>query len=342
MNKVGFVCKWIDTPEQINALGPKDDAKKYNTCTTTVLWLNKQAVEVAEQRLWDLMVYNIESLRLLVSRVAALPPRQRMVRLSSEVLPCYTEPKWRYFWFKPDVRQYAEKHFAVVGEVARAAGVRLSFHPGQFTVLASDRPDVVELSIQEMEYHADMARWMGYGKSFQDFKINVHISGKRGPEGIRSIYGRLSPEVRNTMTLENEEMSWGLDDCLSLSDLVPTVLDIHHHWIREGEYIQPDDPRISRVIDSWRGITPVVHYSVSREDVLVGHPTDTLPDHGLLLQAGHKKQRLRAHSNFMWNEAVNKWAYTHSMWSDVMVECKSKNLGTNQLLKFWENIKNPV
>ena len=67
--RIGFACKWIDRPEQIDGIKPKDDAKKYNTGTTTITWLNKQTRESAEQRLWDLMVQNIESTRLLVERV---------------------------------------------------------------------------------------------------------------------------------------------------------------------------------------------------------------------------------------------------------------------------------
>jgi UV DNA damage endonuclease len=47
-------------------------------------------------------------------------------------------------------------------------------------VLASESDEIVERSILEFEYHADMARWMGYGASWHDhgFKINVHLSGK--------------------------------------------------------------------------------------------------------------------------------------------------------------------
>jgi UV DNA damage endonuclease len=133
-----------------------------------------------------------------------------------------------------DVQNSLQRWFAPIGETARANDVRLSFHPDQFVVLASDRDEVVNKSIEEFEYHCDMVRWMGYGKQFQDFKVNVHISGRRGPQGIRDVYNRLSPEARNTLTLENEEYTHGLTDCLSLSDLVPTVMDIHHNWIREG------------------------------------------------------------------------------------------------------------
>ena len=182
--KIGFACKWIDHAGQVDGIDDKDDAKKYNTGSTTVAWLNRKSKDVAEQRLWDLMVRNIESTRLLVERVGALDENLRMVRLSSDILPVFTQRDWSWFWRTSNVRTYLEREFRTVGDAARKNGVRLSFHPGQFTVLASDNPDIVDRSIEEFEYHADMARYMGYGKSFQDLKINVHISGRAGPAGI--------------------------------------------------------------------------------------------------------------------------------------------------------------
>jgi UV DNA damage endonuclease len=331
--RIGFACKWIDHPDQVDGIKPKDDCKKYNTGSTTVAWLNRQTREVAEQKLWDLMKQNIESTRLLVQRVGDLDNGLRMVRLSSDILPVYTEPSWRYFWQLPDVQRYAESAFAKVGRLARDRSVRLSFHPGQFTVLASDSPEIVERSIEEFEYHADMARWMDYGKSFQDFKINVHIAGRAGPAGIRQAYSRLSPEARNTITVENEEISYGLDDCLSLADIIPTVLDIHHNWCREGVYIEPTSDSVKRVVDSWRGVRPTLHYSISREDILVDHPRDRIPDFKTLIESGHKKQKLRAHSDFYWNTAVNEWALSFLETHDIMCESKAKNLASFELAK---------
>jgi UV DNA damage repair endonuclease len=254
-----------------------------------------------------------------------------MVRLSSDLLPAYTQPDFAYFWQLSDVRAYLEKEFSRVGDIARNRNVRLSMHPGQFTVLASENPGIVGRSIEEFEYHADMARYMGYGKEFQDFKINVHISGRLGPDGIRAAYKRLSPEARNCITIENEENSWGLNDCLSLCDVVPIVLDIHHHWIREGEYISPTDKRIAMVCDSWRGVRPTMHYSVSREDYLVDHACDVSPAHDALIKAGYKKQKLRAHSDFYWNNAVNEWALSFTDTHDIMAESKGKNLSSFKL-----------
>ena len=333
MKRIGFACKWIDSPDQVNGIKVTDDAKQYNTGGTTVAWLNRQTKDVAEQKLWDLMVGNIESTRLLVERVGKLEKNLRMVRLSSDILPVYTQSDWSYFWHRSDVISYCESAFKSVGDIARALDVRLSFHPGQFTVLASENPGIVDRSIEEFEYHADMARYMGFGLSFQDLKINVHISGKQGPAGIRLAYQRLSTEARNCITIENEENAWGLNDCLSIADVVPVVLDIHHHWIREGEYISANDSRVCQVIDSWRGKRPTLHYSVSREDYLMEHDKSSAPIHAQLLLDGYKKQKLRAHSDFYWNTAVNEWALSFLDTHDIMCESKGKNLASFALHK---------
>ena len=330
--RIGFACKWIDSPDQVNGIKPLDDAKQYNTGSTTVAWLNRQTKEVAEQKLWDLMVGNIESTRKLIERIGTLNGNLRMVRISSDILPVYTQSDWSYFWRRPDVVSYCDKALGKVGELARLLDVRLSFHPGQFTVLASDNDDIVRRSIEEFEYHADMIRWMGYGRKFQDFKCNVHIAGRRGAQGIIDVYGRLSPEARNTLTIENEEMKHGLDDCLVLSSAgIPIVLDIHHNWVREGEYISVLDDRTKRVLESWRDVRPTLHYSVSREDYLTAHSTVVAPDYTTLLESGHKKSKLRAHSDFYWNTATNDWALSFLEHFDIMCESKGKNLASFSL-----------
>ena len=331
---IGFACKWIDHPHQVNGIKPLDECKKYNTGATTVAWLNRQTRTVAEEKLWDLMVQNLAAVQALVDKVSTLNENLRMVRIGSDILPMYTQPDWRYFWQRPDVRQYCDSHFSLIGDSARRSGVRLSFHPGQFTVLASDSPDIVTRSIEEFEYHAYMAASMGYGKTFQDFKINVHIAGRAGPAGIKAVLGRLSPEARNCITIENDEISWGLDSSLELVKDCALVLDIHHHWVKTGEYIEANDPRISMVIDSWRGVRPVIHYSVSREEHFAGHCRNTLPHLDTLMESGlYNKPKLRAHSDFYWNDSVNRWALTHATWADIMCESKAKNLASFELAK---------
>ena len=333
MRRIGFACKYMHEDQTQKKKLLEEIQRPLNTRSTTVAWLNRQTKEVAEERLWDICKHNIQSYYNLIKYVGGLQHDLRMVRLGSDVLPVYTEPTWGYFWKLPDVRKYCEQALAPVGELARSLDVRLSMHPGQFTVLASDSDDIVNRSVEEFEYHVDVARWMGYGRQFQDFKINVHISGRKGPAGIIAVHPRLSPEARNTITIENDENSWGIDASLELRKHLALVLDIHHHWVKTGEYIQPTDDRFLRIVDSWRGVRPVIHYSVSREDILVDHDINTLPNMEKLLEQGYKKQKLRAHSDYMWNNAVNDWALSFRDYADIMVESKAKNLASIKLFE---------
>ena len=324
LNRIGFCCKWLDP-----VTGTEHDL---GTRATTVAWLNRQTRDVAVERLWDIVKHNLEATLKLVKRVGEHPHELRMVRIGSDILPMYTQPDWGWFYSQPDVQAHAAERFAEVGRVARELDVRLSFHPGQFCVLASDNDGIVERSIEEFEYHVDMARWMGYGATWHDhgFKINVHLSGRGGADKFLRSLGRMTPEARNLITIENDEMTNGLDTTLAVSEHVALVLDIHHHWINSGEYILAEDDRVKRVMDSWRGVRPVLHYSVSREDILVDHCPRTKPDLAGLLERGHKKQQLRAHSEFYWNESVNEWAIGFWPKFDIQLESKAKNLAREQ------------
>ena len=332
--RIGFACKWAE----INKKGEIASTEDLNTGGTTMAWAKRNNRSMVEEKIIDVAKTNILNTHALVKKVAALPEPLRMLRITSDMFSFYTHEDYTDFWQRPDIQSSLERWMAPIGETARQNNVRLSFHPDQFVVLASDRPDVVNKSIEEFEYHATMARFMGYGKTFQDMKINVHISGRQGPEGIRKAYQRLSPEARNCITIENEENAWGLDDCLTLSDLLPIVLDIHHHWCREGEYLAVTEERVQSVINSWRGIRPTLHYSVSREDILVGHCSNTLPCRNSLIAEGTNKQKLRAHSDYYWNHAVNKWAMTFNDKFDMMCESKAKNLASFKLYEEYVNV----
>ena len=340
IKRIGFACKYMHEDQTQKKKILEEIQRPLTEKCTTVQWLNRQSKDVAEERLWDIMTHNAAAAKRLVEYVGSLPSELRMVRLGSNQLPCYTQRDWSYYWQRSDVVEYCEREYAKVGEAARALDVRLSMHPGQFCVLASDNEEIVERSIEEFEYHANLIRWMGYGRKFQDFKCNVHISGKKGPAGIRDTLKRLSPEARNTITIENDENKWGLEHSLELADDLALVLDIHHHWCNtRGEYIQSNDDRIKRIIDSWRGVRPAMHYSVSREDLLSGHSATQKPDFAALEEQGFKKGKLRAHSDYCWNSAVNEWALSHWEWADIMVEAKMKNLASGQLYSMTEESK---
>lgn len=334
--KIGFACKFMNSDQTLSPKFLKEIEGQYNSNTTTISWLSRQSRNIAEEKLWNISLENSKKTYNLVKYVGELPEELRMVRISSDQCPAYTHKDWKYFYKQADVIRMLETQWKKVGDLARDRRVRLSFHPGQFTVLASDNPDIVVRSIEEFEYHIDCIRWMGYGINFQDFKCNVHVSGRLGVEGIQAVLPKLSPEARNTITFENDEYSTGLDKLIELADDAALVFDNHHAWINSGEHLLPSDDRYKRILDSWRGVRPTMHYSVSKEEYLVDVDEDVLPSMNELLEDGYQKGKLRAHSDYYTNNALNDLIYEFWEHSDIMCESKMKNLASAKLLKYFQ------
>lgn len=320
--KIGFCCKYLDESEK--------NVPEFSTKTTTMKWLRDNP-SIAHDRLLSIARHNAKTTLALVQKVATWDPVLRMMRIGSDLLPGYTEPNWRAWWHEQDMQAELESLFAPIGAVARAADVKLSFHPGQFCCIVSDKEDVVHRSVEDLEYHADLARWMGYGQRKLDFKINVHLSGRKGADGFDYAWNLMSPELRNCLTLENDEYQSGVDDLLPLADRVGIVLDIHHHFIQTGEYFDPQDSRIKQIQDSWQGTRPTMHYSQSPEEYMWLF-LDRRPTMEELMTVA-PRGKLRSHSNFYANRHINEWALSHLYWADIACEAKAKNLASFRLLE---------
>lgn len=320
--RVGFACKIQKAP---NLPDPKLNIKG-----TTIAWLNRQTKHTAYTRLYELAKSNLSALHEQLKFIAKLPKNRRMFRISSDILIAYTHTDYMWCYQELDMQNLLHSEFSKLGEFARQHDIRLSFHPGQFCVLASESPITRENSIYEFEYHVDMIRWMGFGREFQDFKCNVHIGGKLGPQGIKATVKNLSKEALNCLTIENAEFTWGLEHSLELVDTCALVLDIHHHLIYSSEYIKPQDPRFKLVMESWRGVRPVIHYSISREEHVGNLPKDQPYNLAELLKSGLTKAKLRAHSDYYHNSWANNWAQEFLEYADIMLESKEKNLAADQ------------
>ena len=321
--KLGFACKYLDQQA-------KQPFPFKATSRTRFLGL---PIDARVTLLNDLARNNLHHLALTLEQIAKQPEALRMMRIGSDLLPLYTVPEATQLY--GELLMDLHPLFTRCGELARSHNIRLSFHPGQYSVLASDNEGVVDRAIEDVEYHATCAVLMGYGRQFQDFKINIHMNGKKGIEGFRAAFNRLSPEARNMLTVENDEISCSIDDVLQARDLCPVVLDIHHHWVKENHYIQADDARMALIIESWRGVRPVLHYSIAQEGII---PEQGLPNQQDLAVS---KVKLRAHADYYFNRDLNDWALTFNQF-DIMCEVKMKNLARDRLYFYALEKKLPI
>lgn len=339
--RIGFCCKLMTEESFPDTKLEKQWYAQYNTKSTTVTSLDKLPRTVAIDKLCGIIQHNIDTLTRMFTLVGSWPNALRMMRIGSEILPARTHHNWTLAYQEPVVVKTLQG-FAAVGELARKLDIRLSTHPGQFTMLVSHTPEVVERAIEDLEYHSEIFRLMGFDSSDQRQEINIHGGANRDDflDYFRASFRRLASDTQQWLSVENDEYSYCLDDLLPLADQVKICLDLNHYWIHQGDYLQPDDPRLGRVVESWRGARPEIHVAYPHERVLPAHSTTELPNIPLLESSGIKRSQLRAHSKRAWNSALN--SYCQQFWdrADLMVEAKEKNLAAMDLYKhFHKNSK---
>ena len=195
-------------------------------------------------------------------------------RVNSQILPIKTHPTSGYEVEElPDGDEIICR-FKACGVFVKKHKLRTCFHPDQFVVLNSQRLEVVDSSIRELEYQAEVAEWIGADV------INIHGGGAYGdkPKALAdfaSNLDRLSSRVRSRLTVENDDKTYTPNDLLPICKAtgIPLVYDVHHHrcnpdglsieqatkkalatWDREPMF------HISSPIEGWDGPKPQRHH----------------------------------------------------------------------------------
>jgi UV DNA damage endonuclease len=239
----------------------------------------------------------------------------RFYRFATALAPYASHPEHTHF---RDAPQRFAAELAAVGAKARAAGVRLTCHPGQYTVLNSVNPEVMRLAAAELEVQAELMDAMGLGP---ESVVVLHVGGK--VEGVGAALDRfargfdlLSDAARARLVVENDDRSFGVADVLTLSERIgrPVVFDIHHHHCHDPAGI-PDAEALAGALATWPGgVTPKVHFSTPR----------TRLENGVD----------RAHADMIDGEAFGHFLSDTAAGArdfDVMLEAKAKDLALLRL-----------
>ena len=231
----------------------------------------------------------------------------------------------------PDLPRFrdAPKRFAAdlaeIGERARRSAIRLSSHPGQYTVLNSENPDVRRLAAVELEVQAELMDGMGLGR---ESVVVLHVGGAAG--GTQAALDRfvagfetLTDAARSRLVIENDDRSFSLTDVLGLSERIgrPVVWDILHHHCHDPDGI-PDREALELALGTWPAeVTPKIHYSSPKTAVEQRGKKVVLP-------------QLRAHADM-----IDPIGFEHFLTDtaaglrdfDVMLEAKAKDLALLRL-----------
>ncbi|MCB2218696.1 UV DNA damage repair endonuclease UvsE [Desulfofustis glycolicus] len=204
----------------------KDEPVRFRTTTATVLARLERPAQL--RKLSEICRNNAENLLLAVQTAQRLGIGA--FRIMSPLFPRMTHPLVGYRLDQLVDGETIAELLAATGSYARHHNIRLSFHPDQFVVLSSPRPEVVANSIRELEYQAFLAEAVGADV------INLHAGGVYGDkksalQRLRRVIDDLPQPVRSRLTLENDDISYSVSDLLPVCEnlSLPLVYDIHHH-----------------------------------------------------------------------------------------------------------------
>lgn len=253
----------------------------------------------------------------------------RMYRLATALAPYASHPDLPQF--HDQVRECAES-LAQFGAAAGARDIRLSTHPGQYTVLNSERAEVRAAAVAELEVQAALLDGMGLGP---EAVVVVHVGGTSG--GIDASLDRflagfdaLSERARARLVIENDDRAFGLSDVLRLAEPagLRVVWDILHHRCHDPAQMSNRDA-LAAALATWPDAqTPKIHFSSPRLDVAVR-----------TVRSGRRVERrlvlpqLRAHADLI--DPIGFEAFLRDAPAgrdfDIMLEAKAKDVALLRL-----------
>ena len=149
-------------------------------------------------------------------------------RITSDLIPFASHPVMNLNW-----QDFFKNNFRSLGKYIKTKNMRISMHPGQYTVLNSKNQKVFRNSIKDLEYHVNVLDLLGLNKTA---KVQIHVGGvyndkKTSLKRFKKRFLNLEQRLKNRLIIENDDKSYNLDDCLNInkSTEAPIVFDIYHH-----------------------------------------------------------------------------------------------------------------
>jgi len=246
----------------------------------------------------------------------------QVYRMSSDLFP------WMSEYLISDLPDFYEiaTVAAKVGKYVDENSMRISFHPGQFDVLASPTDSIVEKTIYDLDQHSNIMNLIGLPRDYRS-PINIHIGGSYGDKESALArfcenFSRLSPHTQARLVVENDDKA----SQFSVKDLYygvyrvvgcPVTFDHLHHRFCTGDLTASEAAHLAA--STWQGFTPLQHYSSSK----------ALYEDSSVIN--------RSHSDYIY-EKIPSYGLT----VDIEIEAKAKDLSILRYRESTELLDAPI
>jgi UV DNA damage endonuclease len=238
--KIGYACISIGVPNT-----EKHTCKLNNATEERLLEIIKSNLDALE----NTINYNIEN-------------KIYLFRIGSDLIPFGSSPVNNLSWW-----EIFKDKFESIGKKIITNKIRVSMHPGQYTVLNSPNPEIVERAIADLEYHNRILDALGVDSKS---KMVIHIGGiyndkSKAIEVFIKNYQKLTESIKRRLIIENDDKLYTITDVLEISrkTKIPVVYDNLHNSINPSDAGKSDSFWIELCSKTWdkKDGVPKVHYS---------------------------------------------------------------------------------
>ena len=240
-------------------------------------------------------------------------------RISSNLIPLATKKEVDINYYK----NY-QKIYHTLGEEIKKNNMRVDFHPSEYCVLNSTKKEVVNQSIDILKYHYNLLMFLDIKEPLLVLHIGSKEFGKeKAITRFINNFKRLPKGIQKIIAIENDDKSFNVEDCLTLSEKtdIPVILDYHHHQCNPSN--KSLEELLPSIIKTWKK-TPKMHFSSPKSKL---------------------KKEYRSHNDYIDVKEFIKFINILKKENkdiDIMLEAKKKDEALFRLvreLKYQTNIK---
>ncbi|TJX15001.1 UV DNA damage repair endonuclease UvsE [Tissierella creatinini] len=251
--KIGYACKLIGVPNT-------------NTKSCTL----KSATS---ERLSELIEHNIGALNNAIDY--NIDNNIKLFRISSDIIPFGSSEINQVKWW-----EIFSQELDSIGKKIKESNMRVSVHPGQYTVLNSNNEDVVKKAVDDLIYHT---RILDSLKVNCNHKMVLHIGGayddkKKAIQRFMDNYSLLEDNVKKRLVIENDDKIYNIEEVLDIGIKLdmPVIFDNLHHEINRPDNPMDEKYWIDQCKNTWKREDgpQKVHYSQQAKDKKTGSHSD--------------------------------------------------------------------
>lgn len=252
---IGYACLTV---------GVRDT--NFKTCTLK---------NTTKENLINIIEFNLNSLENIIDY--NIKNNIKLFRISSDIIPFGSSPANKIQWW-----EVFSGKLAYIGEKIKSSKIRVSMHPGQYTVLNSPKEDVVKRAVEDLIYHN---RFLDSLEVDRKNKIILHIGGvyedkDSAIDRFKTTYNKLPTNIKSRLVIENDDKSYNISDVLSIGQAlnIPVVYDNLHNNVLNFDKSKSDLYWIKRANETWSEIDGVqkVHYSQQNSEKRLGSHSVTI------------------------------------------------------------------